>query len=315
MYQLIIKTKRTMSKSIKERATEILNDFGLNFEIEKLPLKAKRKILVDGKKMRREISTPYFGLFNTASGEVINTVKAGYTISQNREIIELILTGLEPFGNQIKVVKAGSLNGGRRVFVQLSIEGDGVVNGDPIKRYITIIDSNDGSTGLSVGIGTKTMSCDNQFFQFYKAGISKFRHTSSLTARIQEIPELVGIALEQSLQLIDTYNRWNGIPIGKDEIHEMVKRVTGKNRLMDLSETTTASINHMELVYKHIQKETTQKGQTLWGLHSGVTSFTTHEKNKEKRDNQNMERMLGGTKYTANNKATLYATELANIAA
>jgi hypothetical protein len=303
-----------MSNSIKQRATQLLNDWGLNFTIEKLKMTCKRIVNVDGENKRRVISTPYFGLFNTATGEVINTVKAGYTISQNREIIELILTGLEPFGNKIKVVRAGSLNGGRRVFVQLSIEGDGVVNGDPIKRYITIIDSNDGSTGLSVGIGTKTMSCDNQFFQFYKAGISKFRHTSSLTARIQELPELVAVALEESIKLVETYNEWNRIPVGANQIHEMVKRVTGKNELMDLSETTTASINHMKLVYKHIQKETTQKGLTVWGLHSGVTSFTTHEKTKEKRDNQNMERMLNGTKYTANSKATLYATELAKAA-
>tara|TARA_R110000772_G_scaffold6250_12_gene21973 strand:- start:3742 stop:4671 length:930 start_codon:yes stop_codon:yes gene_type:complete len=305
-----------MSKTIQQKADTILKDFGLDFEIEKLPLFGQRKSMVvddNGEVVVGgiiDVESPYFGLYNTASGEIINTVKKGYTISQNREIVELVLAGLEPFGDKLKVVKAGSINGGRRVFIQLAIEGDGVVNGDPIKRYITIIDSNDGSTGLSIGIGTRTASCFNQYFSFYKEGNSKFRHTSSITARIQEIPVLVELALENSLRLVETYNRWNGIAIEEAQIHEMVKRVCGKDRTMDLSETTVASINHMELVYEHIVKETTQKGLNVWGLHSGITSFTTHEKTKEKRDNQNMERMLGGTKYTANSKATLYANEL-----
>ena len=75
---------------------------------------------------------------------------------------------------------------------------------DIIQRNITIIDSNDGSSGLSVGVGDLTMSCSNQFFQFYKKGM-KFRHTASIEDKIKALPSLIGDALGQSLRLIETY--------------------------------------------------------------------------------------------------------------
>ena len=83
--------------------------------------------------------------------------------------------------------------------MQLQIEGDSKVGDDIIKRYVTVIDSNDGSTGLSVGIGDFTMSCQNQFFRFYKEGNAKFRHTATLNEKIKSIPTLIETALNDLL--------------------------------------------------------------------------------------------------------------------
>lgn len=304
-----------MTGTVKENTKEILTNYGLDFTILKLPLVGlKPSLVVDSNgglvESVSQVKSPYYGLYNSESGEIINTVKEGYTVSQNEEIVELVLEGIAPFGNSLKVVKAGSINGGRRVFMQLEIEGNSNVDGDPIKRYVTVIDSNDGSTSLSVGIGTLTVSCMNQFFKFYKEGDSKFRHTTSLKTRIQEIPFLVELALEQSFSIVADYNRWNGISVEEAQIHEMVKRINGKSRLTDNSGTTVSSLNHMETIYSHINKEMTQKGNNVWGLYSGITSFTTHEKTKENRPNQNMERLLGGAKYTTNLNANKFALEL-----
>lgn len=128
-------------KTINERVNEILVNNNLDFRIEKEML-----LSATGR------PTPYYGLFNSKSGECINSVKEGYTVSQNDEVIELVLRGMEGFG-ELSVQKAGSLNGGRKVFVQLAIEGLQKVGDERIKRYVTIIDSNDGSTGLGVSIG------------------------------------------------------------------------------------------------------------------------------------------------------------------
>ena len=59
--------------------------------------------------------------------------------------------------------------------MQLLIKGNSKVGNDTIKRYITLIDSNDGTTSLSVGLGELVMSCSNQFFKFYKDDIKQFQ--------------------------------------------------------------------------------------------------------------------------------------------
>jgi hypothetical protein len=283
---------------VKNKVNEILVAHNLDFRIEKEQL-----LSTTGK------DTPYYGLFNDKTGECLNTVKESYTVSQNDEIVELVLNGIQGFG-ELSVSKAGALNGGRKVFIQLGIDGMAKVGDERIKRYVTIIDSNDGSTGLSVGIGELVMSCSNQFFKFYKSGQSKLRHTTSLTQRIKEIPFLIEQALSESLKLTETYKEFQSTPVTKALADEMVKHILGFDRLMSIkteSELSTRSLNSMETLYSHITKETNQKGMNLFGLFSGVTSWTTHEKSAPRRENGREESMMTGTNYRTNEQGLEFA--------
>jgi hypothetical protein len=253
--------------------------------------------------------TPFYGLFNDKTGECINSVKEGYTVSQNDEVVELVLNGMQGFG-ELSVTKAGALNGGRKVFIQLGIDGMSVVGSERIKRYVTIIDSNDGSTGLSVGIGELVMSCSNQFFKFYKSGQSKLRHTASLTQRIKEIPYLIEMALAESLKLTETYKQFQSTPVTRALADEMVKYILGFDKNMSIkadSELSTRSRNAMDTLYNHIEKETNQKGMNMFGLFSGVTSWTTHEKSAPRRENGREESMMTGTNYRTNEQGLEFA--------
>lgn len=291
----------------QEKVNQILTENGLDFVIEKAPLFALDR---NG----NQVPSEYFGLINTKTNEVINTVKEGYTVSQNAEVVELVMRGIEPFGNDVSVTKGGSLHGGRRVFLQLAINGDGKVGHDTIKKYITIIDSNDGSTGLSVGIGDLTMSCQNQFFKFYKSGQSKFRHTASLERRIKEIPFLIETALSESLKQIELYNRFASTEVSRDLANKMVKHLLGFDKVYtsvaDLSEKSTRSINKMDDIYNAIEREMNSKGNTLWGLHSGITFYTTHEMSAPKRDNGKLEILLQGNGYNLNQSSLEFASQL-----
>lgn len=283
---------------VKNKVSEILVAHNLDFRIEK-----ERLLSATGKE------TPFYGLFNDKTGECINSVKEGYTVSQNDEVVELVLNGMSGFG-ELSVSKAGALNGGRKVFIQLGIDGMSIVGDERIKRYVTIIDSNDGSTGLSVGIGELVMSCSNQFFKFYKSGQSKLRHTTSLTKRIKEIPMLIEMALAESLKLTETYKQFQSTPITKKLADEMVKHILGFDKTMSIkaeSEISTRSLKSMETLYNHITKETNQKGMNLFGLFSGVTSWTTHEKLAPKRENGREETMITGTNYRINEQGLEFA--------
>jgi hypothetical protein len=283
---------------VKNKVNEILVAHNLDFRIEK-----ERLLSATGKE------TPFFGLFNDKTGECINSVKEGYTVSQNDEIVELVLNGIQGFG-ELSVTKAGALNGGRKVFIQLGIDGMSKVGEERIKRYVTIIDSNDGSTGLSVGIGELVMSCQNQFFKFYKSGQSKLRHTASLTQRIKEIPYLIEMALSESLKLTETYKQFQSTPVTRALADEMVKYILGFDKNMSIkadSELSTRSRNAMETLYNHIEKETNQKGLNMFGLFSGVTSWTTHEKSAPRRENGREESMMTGTNYRTNEQGLEFA--------
>ena len=220
--------------SIQSKVNEILSAHGLDFKITKLPLV--------GYESGDQLITPYYGLFNSQSGECINTVKEGYHVSQNADVVEMVLKGIERYSDKLTVSKAGSINGGRRVFMQLEIEGDSKVGDDLIKRYVTIIDSNDGSTGLSVGIGDEVAHCENQFFKFYNKGNAKFRHTATLNEKIKSIPNLIDFALNESLKQIKIYKKFQSTPLTQALAHKMVNAVLGYDRLSPLDSLTTKSI-------------------------------------------------------------------------
>lgn len=292
---------------MKQNVNDILTAHGLDFTINKYPLGATSE-------KGEALLTPYYGLFNSKSGECINTCKEGYTVSQNAEVVEMVLKGMSGFGDKLSVQKAGSIHGGRRVYMQMAIEGTSKVNDDIIKRFVTVIDSNDGSTGLSVGIGDLTMSCENQFFKFYKAGEAKFRHTATIAAKIQTIPTLIQTALDKSLEQIRIYNKFASTSVSRDLANEMVNSILGYDRL-HISEKglTKRSEDMMESLYSHIRKEMNQKGENLWGLHSGVTSWTTHDKTGPKRLNGKEESMLLGTAYQKNQASLNFALNRAGL--
>lgn len=294
-----------MNNSIKEQAEQICQEHGLDFNISK-------RGLYDG---QGNISG-YFGLWNDKADECIHTVKAGYTVSQNQELIEMVLEGIAPYGKDLKITKAGAMNVGRKVYIQLAVEGEALVGNDVIKKYITIIDSNDGSTSLSVGIGDVTMSCSNQFYRFYKKG-NKVRHTATLEKKMQELPGLIDEAMKQSLRQIKAYKFFAATSIEDKIVHQLVKEVLGYDReytsVKDLSEKSTRAINKMNDLYACIESEMAEKGKNLWGLHSGVTYYTTHKNSAPKRENGRMESLMLGGGYNMNIKSFNFAMSKAKI--
>lgn len=289
--------------AIKEQVNQILVNNNLDFRIEKQPM-----YVINSN--NEQIQSPYFGLLNTKTNEVIHSVKGSYCVSQTDEVVEMILKGIEPFGGQLNVSKAGSLNGGRKVYIQLEIEGDAKVGDDTIKKYITILDSNDGSATLSIGIGDLTMSCQNQFYRFYKNSDAKFMHSSSLSEKIKTIPSLLKIALSESMQQIQIYNKFVSTPVSKELANKLVKYVIGFDKTnVNINEHSMRSINAMNSLYSHIDKEMAQKGNNVWGLHSGITSWTTHDKSAPKRENGRIESIISGSNYNVNMKSFDFALE------
>ena len=273
--------------------SSIIEKYGLDFRISKHPM-----VAID--KGGNQIVSPFFGLINERTGEVINTCKAGYTVSQNEDVIDLVLKGIQQFQGDLSVSKAGSIHGGRRVFLQLALNGLTKIGNDSIVRYITVIDSNDGSTSLSIGIGDMAMHCQNQFFKFYKAGDSKFRHTASLEKRIQEIPRLIDNALNESMRQVATYNRFLSTPLTKQLADKMVNAVLGNDRSMSIAEQaklSTRSINMMDTLYANIERETSEVGNNVWGLFNGLTRYTTHEIKGPSRDFGGDESLIVGNGY------------------
>lgn len=297
---------------------KFLIENNLDFRIEKSPLFGNIQVPSVGasgiEMINKSVETDYFGLFNSNTGECINTVKVGYEPTQNEDVVKAVLQGLQGI-DDIEIKRANSINGGRKIAIQLGINTYSHVNGDEIKKYITIIDSNDGSTGLGVGVGNTTMSCQNQFFKFYKASQFKARHTRSIVESIKELPYLIRVNIDQSNRVVEIFNKISTVRVNNKQVHKFVNSLIGVDKSMTEFQIRELgkdgrTLNRMENIYNNIHTEMNTKGNNLWGLFSGLTRYTTHESIAPKRDNGREESLIIGTNYKLNDIAYNTITEM-----
>jgi len=281
------------NQELQDKANEILTKYGLDFTIE--------KELLSGKESGRD--TDFYGLFNSQSGKALCTVKKDYRVTQTSEVVMLVLTAINSYEN-LRITKAGSLNDGRKVFIQLQVDGFSRVNNELIERYITIIDSNDKTHCLGIHIGNVTLSCSNQFSFFYNESQQKFFHASTIEEKLKLLPEMITNALADSELQISEFEKLSQFQIGEMEVHALVKQVLGYDKhftpMEDLAKKTKKSIENMDLLYECIEKELTSKSRTLYGLFNGVTYYTTHHLKPVNRTNGSEESLFIGKAFKLN---------------
>ena len=291
-------------QKVQDLAQFYLTKYDMDYEIVKIP----DAITLEG----QPVKSTYHNLVNTKTMEKINAVKVSYTISQTREVLEMVLMGMEQFAG-LEVERFDDLHGGRKTFIQLKIQGDALIprpdgSMDTITRYVTILDSNDGTSSLSIGIGDKTASCANQFFQFYKAGEMRFRHSASIQEKIKALPTYIELALSESMRMVNLYKEFESTKITRSLAQDaLVTEILGHNKHDDIKGKAKSN---MDTLYRELNKEMNDKGDNLWGLHSGVTRWTTHSKQAPKRRNGRIESSMTSTNYKVNQKSLAFAEKL-----
>lgn len=285
----------------------MLDKYGLNWTVSKQPL-----CLPDGS------PTDFYGIVRDDKKTTFSTCKEGYQPFQNSELAEMLIRLSEKTGYDLH--GGGLFNGGGKVYMQLispnKIQGIGI-NNDTVNGYLTGINSHDGTTSLKWGETNITISCRNTFMAALRQIKNSARHTASIKDRVElAIREVNGI-VEAEKSLFDTFIKLSEIPVTKSNIAAIVKDITEVDTLLSKSEIenkyTTYAINRTSELLVSISKEMNQKGDTMWGLMSGVTNYTTHVMPVPKRDNARLESLYTGSGYSVNNDAFATINKMALI--
>lgn len=289
------------------QSAEILDRFGLNWTVEKTPL-----VLPDGHQ------TPFFGIVRTDTKQTFTTCKDSYVPFQNSELAEMLIRLSEKTG--YKIHSGGLFNGGGKVYIQLEspnkIQGIGE-NRTTVNGYLTGLNSHDGTTALKWGETNITICCRNTFMSALKAVKNSARHTESIHGRVEAaIREIQGLVAAET-SLFDTFIKLSEIPVKKENFAKVVNQVTGVDITLTGNERegkySTYQLNRTNELLQSISREIKQKGETLWGLFSGVTNYTTHVMPVPSRENARTESIYSGSAYSVNNEAFNLVSEMAYV--
>jgi phage/plasmid-like protein (TIGR03299 family) len=138
------------------------------------------------------------GFYATVRGdtrETLGIVGERYRVVQNHEAFSFIDQLL---GSAIHFETAGSLNGGRRVWVLATLPSHVEVGGDAMRPYVLLMNSHDGSTALVAATTPVRVVCQNTLNWGLSRAIQRFsiRHTEAATQRVLEARRVLDLSID-----------------------------------------------------------------------------------------------------------------------
>lgn len=247
----------------------------------------------------------HFSIRREDTNEEFFAPKESYEVFQNWEMIDMMYEIASR--SNLELAKGGHFNGGRKVYLKLdtgSIKGIGE-NNDEIKKYITVLNCHDGTGSLSLGMTNITLSCANTFHRMYKEMNTRIRHSSKMRDKIDILMKGIDLVRQEEQTLYDKFWRMAEVEADDTDIKRLVQAITGVDLNMSHEDAqekyTKGTIEKAAKLTGRIAEETAQKGQTLWGLFSGVTSYTNRDVRSKRNDL--LENKIVGSCYTTDNKA------------
>jgi phage/plasmid-like protein (TIGR03299 family) len=290
-----------------EAVNTMLDKYGLRWQVEKMPL-----VLPTGE------PTGFYGVVRTDTKKTFATCKDSYVPFQNSELAELLIRIADKTGYEIH--SGGGFNGGGKVYLQLNtgneIKNIGK-NKDRVIGYVTGINGHDTTQALKWGAVNFTIYCRNTFAMANKALQQSARHTESIHEKVeQSIKQILGIS-DAEKTIFEQFIKLSEIPAQKEHFAQIVKSITDVDINLPKHEAekqySTHARNRTKELLTSIAAETNSKGQSLWGLFSGVTHYTSHVLPVPKRENARLESKYTGTGLSVDNVAFNQVMKFAGI--
>jgi phage/plasmid-like protein (TIGR03299 family) len=140
---------------------EAIERSGLGWQVEREPIAVDRgdAATVDEWWLPRcEEISGYYATVRQDTREVLGIVGERYRIVQNQDAFEFVDQLL---GSAMHFETAGSLHGGRRIWVLARLPEHVEIGGDPVRPYVLLMKSQDGATAVIAATTPVRVVCQN----------------------------------------------------------------------------------------------------------------------------------------------------------
>ena len=238
--------------------------------------------------------------------QVLGIVGNRYKVIQNAEAFAFMDVICEKHNATYNYVH--EINNGSRYIVQAKI-GDSFEArpGDEIERYITLINSFDGSSQVVAYFTSLRMFCKNQLRASLKEAQEKvsIRHTGDVVARIKEASQVLHkseeyfVAFEKKVQFLAQKS------VDKKMVDSFLDELYGKSDPEAKRASKQMAKNKIEELFDSGKGN---NGSSAWDIYNGVTEYLDHYRGKEA--DKRMASVLVGDAFKMKDKAFQLAVNI-----
>lgn len=258
-------------------AAEAMAAAGMGWDVQLQPLYTGPDRTV---KIRDRFAVCRADRLEQADGGQLGVVGRNFTPLQNREAF----TFLDPLVGEGAAIyhTAGSLRGGRRIWMLAKLPGEIRVIGDDIaEKFILLSNSHDGTAAVRIGLTPIRVVCMNTLNLALSgmAGLT-IRHHSDVVQRVRQAHELLGLvnsAMDTAGQIMQAMAR---TPLDGGRMRDYFQQVMPVPAEDDLEQRAKIQQRHgrlAELFETGIGTDLPGVRGTLWAAYNAVTEWTDRE--------------------------------------
>lgn len=268
------------------------------------------------------IAPDKYGVYRKDNGYCLTGKKSvgeGYTIVQPSQLFDVMQRAAQIAEIDSSKIKFIDLLGGRKIAYQLPIPGF-LIDGSEIQRNLSYLDAYDATLSMTAGFSSTNIVCSNTWYSVHRDMESRFRHSKSITERVQIYSENMLQMLEENLAEKELFTEMSKIEIDEPVKERFIKAIAGfdsqdiRNGANEWSNRAiTIRTNKVEMVQKAINHELNRFGNTFWGLFNAGTYMSTHLQLEGKNKNTNEHLFVGQGRKLNDNALQFIKQELKTV--
>lgn len=235
-----------------------------------------------------------FAVTRDDDNSVLGIVGNSYQILQNADAFNFF-DSIAERGDAVYET-AGSLFGGRKIFITAKIPGlIRVGSGEDIsEKYILLTNNHDGTGAVTAKIIVTRVVCNNTLTAAMReSGRSvSIRHSSQMHDKLAVASEVLGIANSRFQQMEESFNQMAAIQMKEQDVKNFLMRCFEVE--MDSKPDTDDKYKNQRAVIQCLELHESGKGSemtrgTLWGAFNAITEWTSNYRTYKDRGNSSKE--------------------------
>ena len=218
---------------------------------------------------------------------VLGVVTDRYRIIQNQEAFAFTDTLL---GSGVRYETAGSLQGGKRVWILARLPKEYIISGEQISPYLVFSNAHDGSGAVKVALTPVRVVCNNTLNLALDTAKRSWSmvHTGNIRDKLQEAEQTLFMAEEYMVRLGKEFENLQKQKVTDSQVAEYIERLLPLDKGAGSIQDKNIAKLREDMAHRYFDAPDLQGvGKNAYRFINAVSDFATHAKPLRRTANYN----------------------------